>query len=349
MNPRSPTAPPSTGLSWPVLVVVLAIVASASALWWRMQEAARAAQVVARVEGTELTKTDLAEALRAHLWTRNEKWSQLPEGLQKVRREEALQALIENRVMTLWAEKELPQERAGAASRGSAEALQQFLKQFEVPGGWLQRSGWQHLNEAELQAWIESETRQQHALEGVPEIGELQVTDAMAEAWLKENLKTMQVPERVRASHLFLSGHNQKKPDRTGEILEFHRRIVAGEATLAALAAEVSEDSRSNKTAGRLGWLTRGRVPADFAEKVFSLTPGQVSDPFRTGLGWHIAVVHEKRPARDPRFSEVKEEIKSLLRSRHRAEAARQHVTQLVEKAAVGRYPAHFADLQPLQ
>ena len=82
-------------------------------------------------------------------------------------------------------------------------------------------------------------------------------------AWLRERADEMRIPERLSASHVFLSGHDRDKPDRSAEIIELHRRIVAGESTLAALAGEVSEDGRSNKMGGSLGWFSRDRVPAD--------------------------------------------------------------------------------------
>ena len=199
------TRMPRQGLSWPVVLVVLAVVAAASTMWWQMREAARKAQIVAKAGGHDLTRSDLAEALRARLWVRGEKWSALPDDLKIQRKEEALQSLVEAKVLSAWAVK----QTTTGLTQASDDALQSFLKQFEEPGSWLKRAGWQHHTEASLQAWIEGETQQRLALEATLTNKVTKVTDAEAKAWQQEHATQMQIPERVRAIHIFLSRHDR--------------------------------------------------------------------------------------------------------------------------------------------
>ncbi|WP_075087909.1 peptidylprolyl isomerase [Verrucomicrobium spinosum] len=227
---------------------------------------------------------------------------------------------MSSHALHLWALTQPGNEHPTAAE----DALQTFIKQFEIPDSWRQRSKLQQMNEAQLQAWVEEETRQRLAFDAEMSRRMARVTPDEIKAWLRDHATEVQIPERLSASHVFLSGHDKDKPDRTAEITAYHRRIIAGETTLSALAGEVSEDGRSNKLGGSLGWFSRDRVPANFAEKAFAQKVGELSAPFRTELGWHIVLVHAKRPARPATLEEAQAEVAAHLTSvRRSAESAK--------------------------
>lgn len=60
------------------------------------------------------------------------------------------------------------------------------------------------------------------------------------------------------------------------------------------VARRVSKDASNKEKGGDLGWFGRGRMVPQFEEKAFSMTPGEISEPIRTGFGWHIIQVLEK-------------------------------------------------------
>ncbi|MSR05558.1 MAG: hypothetical protein EXR93_00590 [Gemmatimonadetes bacterium] len=66
-----------------------------------------------------------------------------------------------------------------------------------------------------------------------------------------------------------------------------HRRITAG-ADFAALARAESGDSGSATNGGDLGDTKVGQMVPEFERAVLALKPGQVSQPVRSGYGWHI-------------------------------------------------------------
>ena len=74
---------------------------------------------------------------------------------------------------------------------------------------------------------------------------------------------------------------------------ELRQRLVDGE-DFATLAEEYSDDTGSAVNGGDLGWFGRGMMVPPFDEAVFSLEPGETSEPVRTDFGYHIIQVFEK-------------------------------------------------------
>ena len=71
-------------------------------------------------------------------------------------------------------------------------------------------------------------------------------------------------------------------------------RIETGE-DFGALARTHSDDQRSAIANGELGWLSPGDLIPKFETVANSLSPGKVSQPFKTQFGWHIVQVMARR------------------------------------------------------
>lgn len=303
---------------------------------------------VARVEGAAITQAEVREQLRGMLWRSGETWEILDEATRKTRRQEALDRCVEQALLEKFAK--APANIPATQVRESEEEFQQFLKQFEPPDGWKPRLEMQGSNEAQMRERITTEVVQGDAIEAwlkQQRQGGKDAVEAEARTWFEAHREQMRVPERARVSHIFLTGHDKEKPDRNADATEIHRKLTSGEATFEALAAKLSEDERSNKAGGNLGWLSRDRLPADFAEKVFALPLAKPSEPFRTKLGWHIVVVHEKRPSRLPEFAEVEDEVLAVLDSEWRNQAVKRLVSELRAKAEVTADEHVLRELQP--
>ena len=70
-------------------------------------------------------------------------------------------------------------------------------------------------------------------------------------------------------------------------------RLDAGE-DFAQLAAIYSDDTGSAMQGGDLGWFAKGAMVPEFEKQAFSLSPGQISEPFTSTFGVHILQVEEK-------------------------------------------------------
>ncbi len=99
--------------------------------------------------------------------------------------------------------------------------------------------------------------------------------------------------QRVR--HIMLSTANGlTDAEAQTRLRRLRERINAG-ASFADLARANSTDIDSANRGGALGWLNPGEPSPRFAEAVASLRLNQLSEPFQTDQGWHIAEVLERR------------------------------------------------------
>ena len=73
----------------------------------------------------------------------------------------------------------------------------------------------------------------------------------------------------------------------------------------------------------------------EFDAVAFSLTPGQISEIFRTPFGFHIVKLHSRRPAGPVPLEDVSAEIEELLFAQKKQKLVEQHLDSLLAKAEV--------------
>jgi peptidyl-prolyl cis-trans isomerase SurA len=61
------------------------------------------------------------------------------------------------------------------------------------------------------------------------------------------------------------------------------------------LARQLSDDTMSVVAGGELGWVSDGGMPPGFLEVIRELDIGELSRPFLTSFGWHVAEVMDRR------------------------------------------------------
>ena len=102
---------------------------------------------------------------------------------------------------------------------------------------------------------------------------------------------------QTRARHILLkAGPQFNEADASEKLLEFKRRIVAGQADFAALARDSSQDG-SAKDGGDLGWASAGMFVPEFEQVMNQLAPGQIADPLVSRFGVHLIQVMARREA----------------------------------------------------
>jgi len=88
-----------------------------------------------------------------------------------------------------------------------------------------------------------------------------------------------------------------------------------------AFAASARDRSScpSKEKGGDVGWFPRaGSMVEPFAKAAFELKPYQMSDVLKTQFGYHLILVVDRRPGKDTKFEEVKEEVKEVYCERLR-------------------------------
>ncbi|KAG9396439.1 PPIC-type PPIASE domain [Carpediemonas membranifera] len=107
--------------------------------------------------------------------------------------------------------------------------------------------------------------------------------------------------EKVRASHILAKHNKSRNPkNRIGQpvtismdeaynrIAKFRQQLLNNEVDFPNLASQMS-DCSSARNGGDLGWFGHGQMVKEFDEVVFNLKIGELSEPFSTASGIHIA------------------------------------------------------------
>ena len=106
---------------------------------------------------------------------------------------------------------------------------------------------------------------------------------------------TEQMVKQTNFRHIMLTPNEIRDEQQTeNTIREFRQQIVEGEE-FATLARQNSDDASSVVAGGDMDWINEGELPPDMASMIDALDIGDLSEPFRTTNGWHIADVIERR------------------------------------------------------
>jgi peptidyl-prolyl cis-trans isomerase SurA len=100
--------------------------------------------------------------------------------------------------------------------------------------------------------------------------------------------------EQTHVRHILLRARDGLSDAEARDKLEKLREKILAGTDFAEVARQNSEDSSASK-GGDLGWIAPGDTVPEFERVMNSLKPGEVSQPFQTPFGWHIAQVIERR------------------------------------------------------
>lgn len=121
-------------------------------------------------------------------------------------------------------------------------------------------------------------------------------TDEEVAAYYRDNPDEFKMPEQAVLKYvLFDKGPSEADEE---EVRTRAAEIVAearGGADFAELAKIYSEDEQSATQGGDLGFFGRGMMVPEFEEAAFALTPGEISEPVQSKLGFHVIELQEKR------------------------------------------------------
>jgi foldase protein PrsA len=190
-----------------------------------------------------------------------------------------------------------------------------FRKALRIDGLFISALRDKVTNQLRGLAWLEKQIRPATA-----------VTEQECRQFYEGHRDLFTQPVRFRASHLFLAAHAETPPEVVEEkeraIATFATRLSKGEA-LSALATAASEDEASKPRGGDLGYFSAARTPPEFIAEIKKLRVGELSKPFRSHLGFHIAQVTETRQAHLLTFDEARPEISVALANERRAASIR--------------------------
>lgn len=111
------------------------------------------------------------------------------------------------------------------------------------------------------------------------------------------------IVEQVHVRHILLIPNALQDNATVRQRLEkIRKEILSGKIKFSVIAASVSQDPGSASKGGNLGWESPDAFTRRFAAAISKLKVGQISQPFRTRYGWHIAQLLGRR-----KYDETKE------------------------------------------
>ncbi len=286
--------------------------------------------LAATVNAHPITEAELDAAIRTYCFLRGIKASQVNDARREQIRTVVLNERIDDILIWMYARADPVALPAGAVD----EALTVFKSQFQTDEDLEKRLKDQGMDAKRLRAWIEGQTQQRHWIES--KIAKaIVVGDEDIAAYRKFYPESGRVPEVLRAAHIFLPTLGEDASAVEGAIRAAHQRLTGGEIPFEALAAAISGDARTKSEGGDLGYFARHRMPPDFFDAVNALAVGETSPPFQTRLGWHIARLTERLPAREASAEEANPEIAALIENSRREAAVQQLVAEYRKRANI--------------
>jgi len=102
-------------------------------------------------------------------------------------------------------------------------------------------------------------------------------------------------------------------------------------------AAKVYSKGPSARKGGDLGYIKPGQMVPAFDKAVFSLKPGEISEPVRTRFGYHLILVEERKPSELPPFEKAREKVLNKMYDNLVKEVRGEWITSLKRQAFIDK------------
>jgi len=163
-------------------------------------------------------------------------------------------------------------------------------------------------------------------------ISKIVVDDAQAREYYDMYPEKFKKGDRIHASHILAMAsdtNNKEARAKAKEKAEAWLAKLKDGADFAELAKSESDDPQSGKNGGDLDFFTREEMVPQFSEAAFALEPGKMSGVVETQFGYHIILVHGKKPAGSIPFEEAKETLKQQMKYSQTNEKIKDYIDKL--------------------
>jgi len=142
------------------------------------------------------------------------------------------------------------------------------------------------------------------------------------------------IVRELRARHILVSPSELVSAEDAQELVEdLHQQIEDG-AEFATLAREFSDDERSANLGGLMDWFPENAYGRTIQAVCSSLDPGEVSQPFQTGEGWHIIKLLGTRES-DRTQEALRAEAREMIRQQRADEELERMLRQMRDESYV--------------
>src|SRR5690625_6047751 len=105
-----------------------------------------------------------------------------------------------------------------------------------------------------------------------------------------------EISDVVRLSHIVnYPDISEEYEQKVIDALKMHKKDIEEGSSFATKAILYSDDPGSSSNGGLITNVKRGQMVPEFDAVVFNLQEGQISEPFKTEFGYHIAMLEKRR------------------------------------------------------
>jgi len=140
---------------------------------------------------------------------------------------------------------------------------------------------------------------------------QVQIEPEAAREYYDAHKEEFIIPGTVKARHILRILPRGASADETKEVLRKINEIRAEvmDGLKFSAAAKVYSQGPSARKGGELGYVQSGQMVPEFDKMVFSLKPGEISEPVRTRFGYHLILVEDRKPPELPPLEKVRGKV----------------------------------------
>ena len=153
--------------------------------------------------------------------------------------------------------------------------------------------------------------------------------------------------DQVRARHILLKPSIVRNQEQTILLLSKLRERIKNGESFENIARTYTEDPGSKNNGGDLGWQPYNFFANSFSEQVKQLKPLEVSLPFQSPFGWHIAQVIDRKKKDISEQVEI-ENIRNYLFQQRLNDELPRWINQIREASYVEIRDPKFSEIQPV-
>lgn len=170
------------------------------------------------------------------------------------------------------------------------------------------------------------------AMKGVPAPSEADMN-----AYYEQNKSRYVLPARVLLSHILVNvADDASQADRDAaraKAQALAQKVAADKSSFAQVARDESQDIGTAKDGGRLGWVTKGALPAQLEQAIFTLAKNDVSGVVEGPDGFHVFLAEDVETERGETFEQAKAKVEAEIRRQLGADRFAEMAARLRDEA----------------
>lgn len=177
-------------------------------------------------------------------------------------------------------------------------------------------------------------------------------TEADCQRYYEANRERMRTADQHEVSHILVPAppdDDRLRAEARKKAMGLTETLKADPGRFLSLARDFSS-CPSKEEGGYLGLVTRGQTAPEFEKALSRQAVGQIPDyPFETRFGFHVVLVHQRKPGLPVPFEACRDKIADYLREHVRRRAISQYIRILAGHHQIEGFDLEAADTPLVQ